>query len=268
MTASFTDLVFHVLAHVEVDVPAGAFDATYVRWVEEHLGPASERELGESAREVARVASTHELLGAAQRLAWLFRDGERARPAFAHALGELAPADVDAPAVLLAIAGTPPAELLFCAVALEAAHHARLPETPARGEAFADRLASLRAVAPELVNLPVEHVRALRRRGRLFGGRIWVGLPGAVVPAVEPSLVAWQVAHEATVAELARAKLPFAQHEHAAIALLAARATRAGKSAEHAAWLAGLRAPAPAIASLAPETRAVVVEALERSAGA
>lgn len=261
---TFVDLVFHVLAHVELDVPASAWDPTYVRWTATQLGPARDRELGELARDVERAAPRHELLAAAQRLAWLFRDVERARPAFASALVDLSAGDVDAPALLASLAATPGAELLFCACALEAPHHARLPAPVADDAAFERALADVRALAPALAEMPVEHVRALRARGRAYDGRIFVGLPGRETPAIDPAHAAWQAAHEATVVELGAAKLPFAEHEHAAIVLLAERAARAGKGREHRAWLGTLRAPSPELASLAPPARVVVEAALAR----
>lgn len=225
-----------------------------------HLGAADDRELGALATDIAAAAPTHDVLAGAQRIAWLFRSVERARASFASGLHEISPNDVDAPKLLAVLAGDPAAELIHCAAALEAPHHAKLPAV-AVDPTFATRLAALLPVAPHLGRLPVEHVRALRLRGRLVESRIWVGIPGTEIPAVDSSFVAWQAAHEATVAELAPRRLPFAEHEHVAIALLAARAERAGLAVEHRGWLSRLRAPSPS--SLAAPLRAIVDELLK-----
>lgn len=258
---SYVDLVFHVLAHVAVDAPASAFDSDYVRWAQATLGEARERELGELAADIAAAAPTHDALASAQRIAWLFRSVERAQSTFARGLGELSAIEVDVPSLLGVLAGDPAAELIHCAAALEAPHHANLPDV-APDPSFGERLAEVGVAAPLLGRMPIEHVRALRLRGRVHDARIWVGIPGAEVPAVDPSFVAWQAAHEATVAELSARRLPFADHEHAAVALLAARAERADLAGEHRAWLGRLRAPSPSLSSLAAPVRAIVEETL------
>ncbi len=167
--------------------------------------------------------------------------------------------------MLAVLVGDAAAELIHCAAALEAPHHAKLPAVCV-DPTFAERLARLTVVAPQLGRLPVEHARSLRLRGRLFEACIWVGIPGAELPAVDPAFVAWQAAHEATVAELAPRKLPFADHEHAAIALLAARAERAGLAHDHRAWLGRLRAPSPELESLDAPLRAIVDDLLKERA--
>lgn len=267
MTATataFVDLVFHVLAHVSVDVPAGAYDPEYVRWCERTLGPASSRELATLASDVARAAPTHDALARAQLLAWMFRDVQNAARAFDRSLAELRPDDVARPELLRALAGDPAAELLFCAVALEAGAHASLPAIAADA-AFGSARAEVARAAPRLAEMPVETVRSLRLRGRVYDATIFVGVPSPIAPGAPVEHVAWQAGHEATVAELAAARLPFDQHEHAAVVLLATRARRAGLAEGHARWLAQLRAPSPSFDDLGDAARAVVGAAIERS---
>ncbi|CAN5590801.1 hypothetical protein BH09MYX1_BH09MYX1_38460 [soil metagenome] len=232
--------------------------------MEQRIGPANDRELGALALDIARAAPTHDLLAEAQLVAWLFTSALRARTTFSRSLAELRADEVDAPAVLARVANRPAAELIHCAVALEASSHARLPK-PEIERGFDDALALVRPAAPALATLPIIHVRALRRHGRLYNARIWVGLPGAAEARVEPSFIAWQAAHEATVAELVPSRLRFAEHEHAAVALLAERAKRCGLEREHRAWLDQLRAPPSSIASLTAPLRTIVEAALERS---
>ena len=110
-------------------------------------------------------------------------------------------------------------------------------------------------------------------RGGPTRGVIWVGAPdGDVGPSAEHA--AWQAAHEATVAEVGdhdardrdardrdarerEARLGFDDLEHAAVALLAARADEVGLAASHARWLAALTAPDPRAEALSPRARAV-----------
>ena len=131
--------------------------------------------------------------------------------------------------------------------------------------AWRARIATRRTVAPELSRFDVGVVRSLVRRGRVFEDAIWVGAPGDAAPWADRELVAWQAAHEATVAELSAARLPFEEHEHAAVVLLAERAARAGEGASHARWLATLAAPSPRRESLAQGARSAVDAALDQS---
>lgn len=238
-TRPFADLVFHVLAHVPGRFAASVHDRSYVRWTESHLGPASGRELGEGVDALAHTLTSHEASVRVQWLAWLFRDVDRAARAYDRPLAELTDADVDRPRLLAGLRVDPLAEALFCTVALEAEAHARLPQQPIDPGLDA-ALASRCLVAPELSRFDVGVVRSLVRRGRVFDGEIWVGAPGDVAPWVDRELVAWQAAHEATVAELAPAKLPFEELEHAAVVLLEERAVAAGQGASHARWLGTL----------------------------
>lgn len=245
---SFADLAFHVLAHAPIDAAASAWDPTYVAWSAARLGPASERALGEDARALAATLGSHEALVRAQLLAWLFDEDVRASSHFERALSELAPSDVDAhgaPDVLAYVAGDRGAELLWCAIALEAEHHARLPPvSPASIAALAEALDVVRPAAPALDRFDVRVVRSLRLRGRVRGREIWVGAPD---PELGPSAehAAWQAAHEATVAEIEEREpsLGFEDLELAAVRLLDERAADVGQAGAHARWLSGLRVP-------------------------
>jgi hypothetical protein len=264
-TAPFADLVFHVLAHVPADAAASAWDPTYMSWAEARLGPASARALGEDARALAALLGTHEALVRAQLVAWLFADdgrrsgaaaNVRAASHFERALAELGGGDVDAPDVLGHVAGDPGAELLWCAIALEAEHHARLPPVSI-DPALAPALVEASAAAPSQPRFEIAVVRSLRQRGRVRGRAVWVGAPSEDFgPSARHA--AWQGAHEATVAEVSEREpsLAFGDLEHVAIALLAERARRAKLEAQHGMWLASLRAPDPRADTLSARARA------------
>lgn len=258
----FADLVFHVLAHVPGDAAASAFDPIYTAWSESQIGPASKRSLGEDAPALATLAPNHDALVRAQLVAWIVRDREKARQLFERPLAEIGPDEVDDRAALKHAAGDPAAELLWCAAALEDEAHARLP--PMRADPIGDN--PLIDVAPNLGELDVGIVRALRLRGRVFGREIWVGEPGTAPH--QPSLehVFWQCAHEAAAVEIGEhaPNLPFAGVEHGSVVLLAIRSERAGRAEAHARWLSSLRSPDPSIDSLAPDVRAIVDQLLAR----
>lgn len=260
----FADLVFHVLAHVPAPFAASVHDRAYVAWCEARLGPAGTRELGEGASVLARTLTSHDACVRVQRLAWLFGDLESASRAFDRPLSELPEAEVARPRLLPGLRGDPLSETLFCTVALEAAWHARLPPLDLDA-GLESALGARRLVAPELWRFGVGVVRSLVRRGRVFEDEIWVGAPGDAAPWADRELVAWQAAHEATVAELAAARLPFEEHERAAVALLAERAARAREVAAHARWLATLDAAPPRREALSQGARTAVDAALDRS---
>ena len=260
----FADLVFHVLAHVPGRFAASVYDRGYVGWTESHLGPLRGRDLGEGVDALARMLTSHEACVRVQWLAWLFGDLDRAARAYDRPLSELTDGDVDRSRVLARLRADPRSETLYCTVALEAEWHARLPPW-GLDPGLEAALAARRIVAPELARFDVGVVRSLARRGRVFEGEIWVGASGEVPPWASCERVAWQAAHEATVAELSGARLAFEELEHAAVVLLRERAARVGEGAAHARWLETLDAPSPRRASLAQEARAAVDAALDRS---
>ena len=232
--------VFHVLAHVEVGGPASCHDPRYVAEAAARFGAAEDRELGSDARALASLLGTHEALARAQALAWVFDTEGDVAAAQSRDLAELADADVrDARALAIArAAGEAPLEVLRAAAELELARVAAW--RPSFDEAAcADALATVAQACPELARFEVALVPALPRRGRVHTTRIFVGVPGTA--GASPHHVAWQAAHEATVASLAATQpLAYAPLERAAILQLRDRARRAGLADSHAAWLASL----------------------------
>lgn len=269
------ELVFHVLAHVRdtAGLAPSVFDAAWVAFVERHAGSSAARTLAEDARVIGRTATTHRALAEVQLLAWLFEDASRMAACADRNLDALSAAEVDDPGLLpllVASAHRVTIEVLRAAAELEAEVYAALPAPRHDARALAAALARVERVSPELRRCVVETVRPLRLRGRVRGARIWVGLPcDEQGPTAEH--VAWQAAHEATVAEVhARAReaeLPVthAPIEHAALVLLAERAARRSQGAAHTRWLAHLRGlPTLERAALDDGYRAVVDRSLRR----
>ncbi|MCL4748830.1 MAG: hypothetical protein KJ015_01655 [Myxococcales bacterium] len=244
----FADLVFHVLAHVRRSAgeAASVYDPEWVRFAASHLGPAESRTLAEDADALGQLAPGHEALSRLQLVAWLFADVERARVVAARELADLGPDEVDAPELLATLRQLGPApELLRVAAELERPFFERLPAPEHDWARSAASFEAMLGVAPELGQCTVELVRSLRLRGRVRGSRIWVGVPD---PALGPTLehVSWQAAHEATVREVGRhARAAERRVEQMAVVLLAARARRQGRDADHGRWLAHFGANAP-----------------------
>jgi hypothetical protein len=258
------ELLMHVLAHVRGTqaLASSVYDARYVAWAEQELGPAGERALGEDAAALALALPDHESLSRVQLLAWLFDDVEQAQSSATRDLVALTSADVTRAALLepLGELGAA-AEVLRCAALLEAEFHGLLMP-PFVGSDLVDRLIELSAASPRLAASEIMSLRALRLRGRVHGSEIWVGAPGDDLD-VDVEHVGWQAAHEATVAELsARSSEGCGKRdaEHAAVVLLAERASAAGLAERHARWLAhfGDNAPTTERASLAATARALL----------
>lgn len=245
----WADLVFHVLAHVPVDAPASAFDRAWIAFVAAHASPGG-RTLAEDARLIAAAAPSHDALARVQLLAWLWGSAGRAAACSDRTLEELTEDDVDEPAVLRALRESRAAELLRAAAELEAEVVAGLPPP--------HPLPLTSPVAPWVSRFSVTGVRALRLRGRVYRDEILVGVPCASLgPTAEH--VAWQTAHEATVATLHRAvpRAAFQELEHAALVALFEHAQRTGQGEAHARWLAHF-ANVPPLSPLSPAWREAV----------
>ena len=271
----WADLVFHVMAHVRPRGPSAAsvFDPVYVAFAEKALGPASSRHLEEDARILGRIIATHESLVAVQMLAWLFPTLPAALSCAPFELGQLPPAASADPSLLPVLARhAQAAEILWASALLESEHHAALPQVECDEDGVGRALAAIEVCAPRLRSCTVAFVRALRLRGRVFRGEIWVGTPCGSL-ALDADHVAWQASHEASVLEVTEAanavgvSLAHPRLEHAAVVLLASRAADCGMSAQHARWLTHLEsgAPCPEQRSLGPEEATVVERILSQA---
>jgi hypothetical protein len=238
--------VFHVLAHLPVGAPGSLFDPAWIAFVAREAGPAEGRTLGEDLA-ILRRAIDRSTIVPVQRLAWLFEDVAQVRAVEGRTLAELAPEEVADPRLLPMLTAKPivaVVEILRAAAELEIEIVQALP--PVEPEPVTFDL----EVAPALALAQVEHVRALRMRGRVVDDRIWVGEP-CRRDGPSAAHVAWQAAHEATVAEISRlARAHGLAHdhdalEHAALVAMATRAVRAGRGEAHAEWCAHFAAVPP-----------------------
>jgi hypothetical protein len=229
-----------VLAHVEGGrLAASCHDPAYVAWAEARLGPIAERSLGEDARILASVCTTHDALARVQAVAWLFNGEDDASAVAMRDLATLADKDVVDPMALRAArAAGPAAEVLRAAAELELPRIAALAPPEVDRVAVSRELAIVARVAPRLSSCRIALARALGLRGRVLGSSIVVGAPGAVPGGGCPDAAhaAWQAAHEATVLEVG--PLAFEDAERSAIDLLHRRARDAGLDAAHARWIA------------------------------
>jgi hypothetical protein len=205
--------------------------------VAEHGGPCGERTLGEDCVALGQLLTDHASLSRAQLTALLYADVEGAMSEADRELERLS-----APASLLhaLLPLRPAVELLRCAALLEAPVLTSLPPLAFDEVALTAALERVHGASPKLDSHVFVPVRALRLRGRLFEKEIWHGVPSTALE-LDATHVAWQAAHEATVAEVAEAARAAALQErgieHVALVLLAERATAAGLEREHRAWV-------------------------------
>lgn len=204
----------------------------YCAWVAGHLGPVTERPLGEDIALLGPRLQDDPGFASLQALAWVFHSGGSAEAAVDGALGEVRVDDE--PARRLALDAGDAAELLRAAAELEMP---LLPSVALDRGPFEARLERVIAAAPALEGCSVAITPALPRRGRVLGRRIFVGLPG--IAGAEMEHLAWQAAHEATVTSLP-SHLAYADVERLALGLLRTRARRVGLGDEHARWFARL----------------------------
>ena len=225
-------------------MPASLFDERYCQWVAEQVGAAELRPLGQDAELLQGWLGDHALLVEAQLLAWLFDEAAAALALAEVDLAALTADQVARPWVLRRLQSGPlPAvaiEMLRCAAALEQDTLAQLPPVVVEEAVVAAALAALHGVAPQLSQLDWRPLRALRLRGRVAAGEVWTGIVDAQLD-VTAEHIAWQAAHEATVAEVA-SQLQLAERavEQLAVLLLHARAAAAGLAPAHDRWLARL----------------------------
>lgn len=235
------ELVFHVLAHVPAPpggAPASLYDAAYAAWAEGHLGPAAQRPLGQDVAVLAR-RQTHASAIRLQRYARVFAAPEAARVYATAPLSEVPASALDRVDQRDAILPSDDAlEVLRCAVALELEAWRKLPPVSLPDD-LARALSPLAALAPKLRTLSLSVVRSLGTRGRLWDDEIWIGLPDARTSRHE---VAWQAAHEATLAEVWEAEPSLGEDaaERLSLALLAVRVIDCAPRyrEDHAAWWA------------------------------
>jgi len=238
--SSWTEAVFHVLAHVDArGLAASCFDPICVAWARDRLGPIAGRALAEDVEVLRRSATSHDVLARAQALAWVFTSREESERAVDRPLASLTASDVASDeALAIASSAGPLAEVLRAAAELEAealgAIDVDLSDDDLR--AITAALDEVSRAAPSLASCEVALARPLGLRGRMLGASIVVGVPHIACP--DPEHLAWQAAHEATVSAIAGRS--FVETERRAIGLLRSRARDVGLGDAHARWLGRL----------------------------
>ncbi len=256
----WADTVFHVLAHVGAhrEIPAGLFEPRYVGFAAGVLGPASERALGEDATWIGQLFPTHEVLAAAQLLAWLYADAETAEEQAARSWSELSASEVAWPEAYARLSELGDRIDFLRGACLLELDGVRQLVSPAPPDPTLFR--QLTQVAPDLARLGIRHSLPLWNRGRLCRGDIWLGFPRDAPGWPSAAEVGWQAAHEATVNEVARrSELSERGVEHVALVLLHQRAVASGLESQHATWFRTVgKAPAPGRSWLNAEQRRVL----------
>lgn len=208
-TSDFTELVTSLWAHLPIATTGDLHAPALVRWWQA-------QDLDDDVR--ALLVRDAPVLTAAwrarpERDAWhawaeLFADLARFAGARARALAELAPADVDAPALLAALRDDPAAELVHADLAIWAPSFARVhrdviaPALIGACRAAAPWLAQASARMPSLADHRVELAWSLGPHGRGLPGRIVVGAPARWHDGdpIHPAVMAM---HEHAVRDLA-----------------------------------------------------------------
>jgi hypothetical protein len=238
----FTQLVFHVLAHVSRPGPGDLFDPVHRDRAAPHFSSATRSLLASDAATLAALWRADPALDILDALPDLHASLPAFRRTTTRALAELTAADVARPDILSALQRLgPPAELLHATLSLvldEFAHiHAELiePELASARATIAASLAPLTAILPDLSTARIELVWALGPRGRSLPARLLIGAPR---PDIDPRLPAVVAVHEYAVST--SGQVDYVRAEWSAL-LRAARWLRASPLRDvHARWLAGL----------------------------
>lgn len=277
VAGDFTQLAFHLLAHVPRSGPGNLFDARRVAWSGRVLGPRVQALLDEDAAVLAALWRASPALDVLDALPDLHASIAALRRVAARPLSDLDDADVACPDLLRALQRLGPAgELVHAALGLLAEPFARaledglLAELQRARAAIGPALTRLSTQVPGLAGARVELAAALGRRGRALPGRIVVGTLG---PRGEPDPLAPAIvaAHEHLVCLSGHTDYTRAEWSALVRGARCLRAAPADLRDAHAAWLAsldlsrlvdaasalGLVAPADAAALRdAPRTRA------------
>ncbi|MFO7563504.1 MAG: hypothetical protein R6X02_12735 [Enhygromyxa sp.] len=200
----FTQLVFHVLAHVPLAGPGNIHDPRYVAWAAGRFDDADRRLLAHDAGLLARLWDADSRHEALHRLCELHEGIAGLLACSDRPLAELRDHEVADPELLERLRGLAGAELLHADLALLAPSFARvfaelLPTLERASASLRPWLERLEPACPGLSSARVELVWALGMHGRALSGRILVGAP-ADCNGCSPARQAVLAAHEHTVA--------------------------------------------------------------------
>jgi hypothetical protein len=259
----FTQLVFHVFAHVPLSGPGDVHDRRYVAWAAGHFDEADQRLLTQDAALLARLWNGDSRYEVLHRFCDLHASVADFLKCSDRPLAELRPDEVADGRLLARLRELPGAELLHATLALVAPGFARvfaelqpdLEQARARVSGWLERLE---------VQANVELVWALGLHGRALPQRILVGAP-AGWNGCSPARQAVLAAHEHTVARVSNDD--YVADEWAALTELAYRLRDADPELReaHRDWLASLYlAPLLAAAVARNLLSAALAEAIDR----
>lgn len=207
LAGAYADLVYHVLAHVQVLGPSSLHDERYLAWSRASLESPARRPAENDARALGVRYARAPGADLVHALPALHASVAGFCASATKALHELLPADVADAELLRALLemDRPLVEILRCAMALSARAYARAhaglvePELRFAAEVVAPLLGEATGVMPALRHFSVELSHPLGPRGRVFGRRILVGAPVSWCDLPPPHPVL-QAMHECAVA--------------------------------------------------------------------
>lgn len=240
----FSQLVFHVLAHVPRTGPGALFDARHVARCEYFFSRTAQRLLTRDARTLGRLWQLSPALDVLDALPDLHTSLSAFRRTADRPLADVRPDEVASPALLLALQRHgATAELVHTMLGLLVDEFIRVhglriePLLDHATRAIGPWMERLAAFVPGLAAARVELVWGLGRRGRALPGRIFVG---GVDPEDEPLNAAIVAVHEHAVSTSGH--LDYLRSEWSALVRGARwlRAAPAPLRDAHAHWLANL----------------------------
>jgi hypothetical protein len=244
---AYTQLVFHVLAHVRLSWPEAGpgdiHDPRYVAWVRAHAETEAAALVADAAL-LARLWASDPRYDRLHSLAQLHRGWAGFWACADRSLAELDPSEVADPGLLARLRELDGAELIHATMALLGPGFLLVlakqgPELRAAADATRIWIKRLDPLVPGLGEARIELVWALGVHGRAFPDRLLIGAPVAW-SATTPARQAVLAAHEHTVARLGVGD--YVLDEWRALTELAA-ALRTGSPellAAHHEWLASL----------------------------
>lgn len=240
----FTQLVFHVFAHLRLAGPGDIHDPRYVAWAAERFDGADLELLAHDADLLARLWNADSRYDTLHRLCELHADLAGLRACAARPLAELAPEELADPELLVVLRELPGAELIHATLALLAPGFARvfaelgctLGRASVEVRTWIERID---LACPGLAAARIELVWALGMHGRAGSKRILIGAP-AKWNGCSPARQAVLAAHEHTVARVSVGD--YVADEWSALTSLADRLREADPIVReaHREWLASL----------------------------
>ncbi len=190
----FTQLVVHLLAHVQRPGPGDLFSPRHIAWSEAHFRPATSAQLHDDAAVLSALWAASPALDLLDALPALHTSLSAYRRTAARALSELTERDVAQPDLLRALHHLgPAAELVHAMLGLLVDEFARVHDTLVTPlvvtacERISTWLDPLADSIPALATERIEVVWALGDHGRVMPGRLLVGVgdsPDDLTPVV------------------------------------------------------------------------------------